>query len=95
MSIIKRAFIRIRKAFYKRKFREFHYSSGIGSDGYGGECIIQGSENISVGPDSVIGRQSEIVLIKNHFSQTFSPCLLIGKHVRITADAGLPVPIKL
>ena len=85
MSILKRAFFRIRKTFYKRKFREFHYSSGIGSDGCGGECIIQGSDNTSVGPDSVIGRQSELLLIKNHFGQSLSPCLLIGKHVRITA----------
>lgn len=95
MNIIKRAFIRIRKAFYKRKYREFHYSSGIGSDGCGGECIIQGSDNISVGPDSVIGRQSEIMLTKNHFSQTLSPCLLIGKHVRITARCRITCANKI
>lgn len=60
-------------------------SAFVGTDGIGKDCSLEGNEKLIIGKDSLVGKGSELLVYRNHFSQPLNGLLTIGTHVRITA----------
>lgn len=73
---------RIRKQLFMKHFLSFNISSGVGKDGYGKGCLLEGTEHISIGKDCYFGQRTELSALENHFNQKLTPCLTIRDHVR-------------
>lgn len=82
-SIPKRFFNRIKKELFIKNFKSFDISSGIGNIGFGDTCEIVGKHNISVGKNTWIGPNSELLVYDSHFQQKLNSNLSFGDNVRI------------
>ena len=76
---------RIQRDLFYRKFIHIDRRSFLGSNGIGKGCVLNGDENIVIGPDSFVGEGSELLVYHSHFDRPLDSHLIIGKHVRITA----------
>jgi lipopolysaccharide O-acetyltransferase len=84
-ELIKKVLRRIKKRFFAKRFKEFHPSSACGTDGCGRNCVLGKPEYISIGENTYLGQDCELISLDKHFSQKLHPDLKIGNHVRATA----------
>lgn len=82
LDVIKKIVGRRRKLQFLKMFYSFDITSGIGSNGVGRGCIINGPEYISIGKECFFGENTVLSALGNHFEQKLYPQLIIGNHVR-------------
>ena len=85
LQLPKRALRRFRRNRFNRKYPNVSRSCFLGTDGAGKGCTIEADDNLRIGPNSLVGPGSELLVYRNHFSRPLDSSLTIGGHVRITA----------
>ena len=78
----------LKRKFVKR-FQSFDMSSGVGTNGRGRDCLLSGTDRISIGKDSFFGKGTELIVLKNHFNQKLNSRLIIGNHVRCVGGCSI------
>ena len=76
---------RVRRNRFYKMFPNISRGSCVGTDGAGTDCTLEGGDRIKIGPNSLIGPGSELLVYEKHFSRPLNSKLVIGNHVRITA----------
>lgn len=83
MAYLKRAYYRIRRYFYKKRFAECSIYALIGSNGCGKGCKISGCKYISIGDRVLIEAGSEIVALEKSNKAESQAKIVIGNDTRI------------
>lgn len=82
IKFLKKIFCKYRRFYFQRDFMHFSPSSGVGSIGYGDNCIVQGKEHIYFGDNSWFGIGTELLA---YGSKKWETILSIGNMVHAQA----------